>query len=150
MMANFYLNDINYRTYQLDIDDLPTQVEYLRAQNPTRYLTSAIQIEDIDSNTKELRIVDLHTGTILAGRTLDSSERLVESVNKDAVYHIAKYQNGYLTISKYSASLDIDSQDLINPLTPSLFYSFPAITPLPDGEQPLDAGMVTKPRQIQR
>lgn len=75
---------------------------------------------------EELRVIDLETGRIMAGRTLQPSEIFMQSLGVDTLYHIGELSGNSLVVRAYDYSLASNAASLTSPVGPSVSYLPPA------------------------
>lgn len=77
---------------------------YPREYEVSRFLTAAAVFRD-DQGAGALRVIDLKTGAMLAGRALSKGEFLLPSQDGDTLFHVGRYGGGELTIESYDYGL---------------------------------------------
>ena len=87
--------------------DLPEGYSWWPKPEVSRFKTVAVEFNGWNgsSQAKELRLIDLETGTVLAARGMDPNEFLITSRSSDTLYHIGTLEGSTLTIRAYDFSL---------------------------------------------
>jgi hypothetical protein len=88
----------------------------------TRFHTVAVEFRAA-SNDRQLRVIDLETGAVLAGRSLQNSEFVLRTENRlDPVFYVGEYTSGTnLKISTYNAGLNVNNSSIVTPVANGIF-----------------------------
>lgn len=122
--------DLRGKQHQIEIAGLPQGVWYLQQTDVSRFQTAAVQLNAYSGTTtlQELRIVDLATGTVLAGLSLGANEKLMPSPGADTVLYTGQFGTGSsgttLTVKSYGYGLDATDSSLATALT-TTSYTLP-------------------------
>jgi Ca2+-binding RTX toxin-like protein len=85
----------------------------LSSQEVSRFLTAAAVFKSSSTGDAQLRVIDLETGTVLAGRALTPGEFLVPSSDADTLFHVGQVNGSTLRIDSYDYGLAASDASLL-------------------------------------
>jgi Ca2+-binding RTX toxin-like protein len=111
---SFSLWDVRGDEYSLTVNDLPdSQVFYRGYFETSRFFTGAVVIHGWDADAfSVLRIVDLITGQVLAGRTLAAGEFLMPTNDADTLLHIGQISGQTISVRTFDYGLSANDASL--------------------------------------
>ena len=117
------------RGYSVSIADLPAGYDWWhRAGEVSRFNTAVVEFNGWDSvnyqSTRELRLIDLETGVVLAGRSMASNEFLMASRSTDTLFHIGTLEGSTLTVSAYDYGLGATQSSLMDEVGSGISFTF--------------------------
>lgn len=117
---NFNLRDNEGNDYNVAIEHNYYYDFDLVQSVANRFLVAAVEFEGRTSisspASKELRIIDLPTGQVLASTTMGVNQFLVKSLDKDTQFQIGEIVSGKLEIKSYDYTLASNSVNLGSPV----------------------------------
>ncbi len=126
---DFTLWDNNGQNYTLSIELPADRNWYMLGWEVGRFGTAALSFEAWDEaaaqSVRELRVVDLDSGSVLAGRSLAADEYLISSWGPDSLFHIVRVEGGQLNVTAYSHARGVDAASLQAPVGAGVTLTLP-------------------------
>ena len=142
----FDIYDANGDIFEVQLSDLPAEAsDWWVNSEVSRFKTAIVQLTGYNGldTVKELRVVDLETGDVLAGRNMAPDEFLMKGYDSDTQFALGSLNANVLKVKSYEYGLATTSQSLATAVPNSTL----TLT-LPNGVNSLSVGYYIAPVQM--